>query len=178
MDNYKLKQIWGLCGTYLVVMLVGLILVLWPDSALSLVMKLIAWVLVAAGAYGIFRNATSGIRALRRWIWPAVELLCGIYVLSNPLFFTNLVGRWLGLVLVAQSGWSLRRDTSRATRFSDILTLVVGTVLVILPQTLINTLLGFAGLVLIAIGVINVLSRLSARHLDEGSDPNIIDADE
>ena len=58
-------------------------------------------------------------------------------------------------------------------------TLIAGIVLLLLPKTLINTILGFAGLVLIVIGAINLIDKLRhGNRITDGSDPNIIDADE
>ncbi len=174
MDKDKLKRIWDLCGAYLVMILCGAILLLFPNSAVALVTKVLGWILVASGIYNVIKNLSIHNRDVSHWLWPALYLAMGIFLLSNPLSIGNGIGRCLGLILTVRAVQELRGGRS----LSSMLTLAAGVVLILVPQALFNTLLGFAGILLIAIGVINVWGRLSSRHLEEGSDPNIIDADE
>lgn len=181
MDKNKIKTLWTLFGIPACLILFGLILLLSPDSAVALVTKLIAWILIIAGILTVAKNLMNGSAATTMvdWLWAVLFLLVGGYMLANPLTISNLLGRILGILLVIQGANDLRKSRYGAAKTLGAITLVGGIVLILLPRTLTNTLLGFCGLVLIAIGVINLLGKLREyKQLGAGSDPNIIDADE
>lgn len=177
MDMKKLKKLWDLCGMQLLLILFGAILLLFPDSAVALVTKLIAWILVLVGGVMIFKSL-SRHEDVKKWIMPALGALAGGYMLANPLVVSNLIGRILGVLLIIQGMNDLRKSRYQSAKVLGGLTFGAGLVLMLIPRALVNTLLALVGLVLIVIGVINCADKL--RHggrLEEGSDPNIIDAE-
>lgn len=163
----------------LFLMLCGAVLILFPNSAVALVTKLMACILIGAGVIKAVQNLDRKTSDFGDWIWAAGYFLVGFYLLANPLTISKLAGRVLGLILMISGMQKYRRASYGSGRALGLVSLVAGVVLVVLPKTLINTLLGFCGIVLIVIGGINLLDKLRHdRYLDEGSDPNIIDADE
>lgn len=157
----------------------GAVLLFFPNSAVALVTKLMAFILIVSGIISIIKNLDRKKSGFDAWIWPICYLLGGFYLMANPLTISNLAGRLLGLFLVVTGTQKLRGSTYGSAKALGLVSLVAGIVLVALPKTLINTLLGFCGIVLIIIGGINLLDKLRHdRYLDEGRDPNIIDADE
>ncbi len=174
MDLNKIKTFLKRCAGELFLIFCGAMLALFPDSAVALVTKIIAWVLVVSGLVTIL-GALKGKPDVKTWIIPALGVLLGGYMLTNPLMLSNALGRVMGLFLVIQGAGNLRKDRSRILPG---ITLAAGVILFLIPRTLVNTLLGIAGLVLIVIGAMNLIDKLRhRRYLDEGSDPNIIDAD-
>ncbi len=174
MDLNKIKLFLKRCGGEVFLIFCGAVLTLFPDSAVALVTKIIAWVLVVSGLVTIL-GALKGKPDVKAWIIPALGVLLGGYMLANPLMISNAIGRVMGLFLVIQGAGDLSKGRSRILPG---ITLAAGVILFLIPRALVNTLLGIAGLVLIVIGAINLIDKLCRRrYLDEGSDPNIIDAD-
>lgn len=174
----KLKKIWNLCGMHLVMILCGAVLVLFPDSAVALVTKAVAWFLVIMGVYNAVK-LLSGSRTGKGWFSAIVGLIVGGYILANPLVVSDFLGRFFGILLMIQGLNDLVRSNQKSARALGGLTLLAGLILVLIPRTLVNTLLALVGLVLIVVGIINCIGKLNfGRRLEERNDPNIIDADE
>ena len=163
----------------LFLILCGAVLLFFPNSAVALVTKVMAWILIGSGVLGIIKNLDRKKSGFDAWIWPIGYLLVGFFLLSNPLAISDLAGRVLGLFLMITGVQKFREASYGSGKALGLVSLVSGVVLMALPKTLINTLLGFCGIVLIVIGAINLIDKLRHdRYLDEGRDPNIIDADE
>lgn len=175
MDLNKIKLFLKRCGGEIFLIFCGAMLLLFPDTAVALVTKIVAWVLVIWGLVSIL-SSLKGKVDVKNWIFPALGAIAGGYMLSHPLIISNAIGRVLGLYLVIQGVGDLKKGQSRVLPG---ITLAAGVILFLLPRTLINTLLGAAGLVLLIVGIINLVDKLRHnRYLNEGSDPKIIDADE
>lgn len=179
MDLNKIKLFLKRCGGEVFLIFCGAMLLLFPDTAVALVTKIIAWVLVAIGVFRVMKNLKDSAAYWGDWIYTVLCFLVGGYLLVNPLVISETIGRLLGLLLIFQGMSNLRTNRYGSGKVLGILTVVAGVVLVVIPRTLINTLLGAAGLVLLIVGIINLVDKLRHnRYLNEGSDPKIIDADE
>lgn len=175
MDKRKLKELGKRYGIGAFLILCGAVLILFPDHAVSLVTKLMALVLVATGIYNVIKLILTR-NLSHNPIWTVLYLLVGGYMLSHPMVIADMLGRILGLFLVSQGVSDMTHSAHPRAKNLGLLTLIAGIVLVVLPRTLTDTLLGLVGLILIIVGIINLLGK-SGRALPKG-DPNIIDADE
>lgn len=177
-----MNRIWKLakrCAGEIFLILCGALLLLFPDSAVALVTKIVAWVLVGIGVFKVMKNLKDSAAYWGDWVYTALCFLVGGYLLIHPLAISETIGRLLGLLLILHGMHDLRQSRYGSSKALSILTMVAGVVLVVIPRTLINTLLGVAGLVLLIVGIVNLVDKLRhSRYLEEGSDPNIIDADE
>lgn len=181
MDKQRFKALWRLFCLPVLLIVVGLILMIKPDSAIILVTKLLAWACVIIGAAVAISIATDKSRSgLSGWFWPALCLVAvGVYFLAKPLTLANVIARVIGVVMIIGGVDDLRGSRYGISRGVAILMLVAGVVFVILPSTLIHTVLGVCGLILLIIGVVELLGKLrEMKRLESGSTPNIIDADE
>ena len=153
----------------------GLILLLNPDGAAALVTKLIGWVMVAGGAVMLIRPALKNIHISGgTWVWGGAMIALGVLLLAKPMIMADSLGRFFGTLLLIEGLGNLRSGL----RLVPVLTVAAGVLLVIIPRTLTQTLLGICGIVLIIIGVVNILGKVNQmKYLEKGSDPNIIDAD-
>jgi len=159
-------------------MLLGVLLVLNPDFASAMVVRVLGWFLTLAGiGFGILAVADRR-GAVGKGI-TAVALVCvGGYLLTHPLLLAASVGAMLG-ALIALRGL---RDLflSRRQGHGQILSLIttaVGILLVVLPMTTSRLVFRLCGVVILGIGAARLLDRLKNRpYLEEGDDPNIIDA--
>lgn len=158
----------------------GLILLMNPDSATALVARIIGWLLVIGGAVTAIsmadRNARSGAG---RWIAAAVCVILGVMVLKNPLWLAASIGRFLGILLVIRGGSDVKNSVHQKAKLLALVTLIVGVVLIFMPMTLTRTILRLCGMVVAVIGVVNIMEKIQEmKLLEDGGRPDIIDADE
>jgi len=157
-------------------MVLGLVLLLNPDSAAIVVSRILGWILSLAGIfYGIYAIIGEECRRTGRIITAAVCLILSSVLHANPLILARNIGRVLGILLALEGGQSLLKDTG--SKMLGILTLAGAVVLVMAPMTASRLVFSLCGLVLLCIGGAQLLERLKKKKLDKGTDkPDIIDA--
>ena len=107
------------------------------------------------------------------WVWNGLCILAGLVLLARPLILADLIGRVLGVMILVEGLRHLRDGVD----LKDVLTILGGVILLFLPRTLTNTVLVILGVVLMVIGTTNIILRVKQmKYLEEGDDPNIIDA--
>ena len=154
--------------------LMGLVLVILPDSAAALACAILSWILIAAGA-GYLLFSFLSLRRTANAITGAVCLLLGAFLMRNPLFLVRNLGRVLGVLLAVEGIENLTKDSSGKTM--GLLTLLGAVLLLTAPMTASRLVFILCGLLLVALGVGQILMRLRYRRLQkEDDDPNIIDA--
>lgn len=161
-----------------ILILLGLILTFSPDSATTLLIQIIGWVLIAA-AVGLGLSAVGIPGGLVSKVIGAVIFgVAGIWMVTRPLSLAAWFGRLIGILLLIQGIQDIIYTRSRmGSIFLPLLTAVVGTVLVVLPMTTSRLVFTGIGIVVLIIGVVMLVDRLRHREcLDEPDDPNIIDA--
>lgn len=187
MKKYSPAQLVNMLAMPALTVILGLILLLKPDSASALVGKVLAWVTilaaVALGAGSIFGNtAGRSNRTVAAVICGAV----GLWMLMNPLFLAGIIGRVLGLYLLLrgiQDGRTHFQLTGGKIVFTPGLVLaavttVIGLVLILVPLATSRVLFSVIGIVMICVGAAEGIDRLKGpKLLDEGEDPNIIDVE-
>ena len=167
----------------------GLVLLLFPDFGSSTVAVILAWILMIGGSAGLLIGVLS---------WPAfgfgtmigsgLVLVAGIYILRHPLSLASILGVLLGVLLTAQ-GLGALGDVLRLRRGGglwvpglvlSILTMVFGLILIFSPLTSSRIVMTVVGLVLIVFGAGNLYTHFKAGSCtDSGSGKGrIIDADE
>lgn len=165
----------------------GVILICNPDSASSLIVRILGWVLVLAGtACGISAMMLHPQNRTVRFVAAGVLAVVGLWLLADPMVFTKFVGRVLGLFLMVQGGRDISLNLAsnggklEFTRgmILAIATAVIGLVLLLLPLTTSRLLFTVIGAVMIGLGVSELLDRLKGRpQLEAGGDPDIIDVE-
>lgn len=159
--------------------ILGLILLLNPDSASALVGKILGWVAVLtalAEAFGGGKN--SAVKAILFGI-------VGVLVLRDPLYVAKILGRVLGLALFMwgfggiSRAWRVRGELSVTPgTVLSVAVALIGLVLFFVPMTTSRLVLSGLGVLMIGIGVAEGYDRLrDKKQLEEGSDPNIIDVE-
>lgn len=187
MKKHSPAQLFNMLAMPALTVILGLILLLNPDSASALVGKILAWVTilaaVALGAGSIFgKSAHRNKRTIAAVICGAV----GLWMLMKPLFLTKIIGRVLGLYLLLrglQDGRSHFQLNSGKIVFAPGLVLaavtaLIGLVLILVPLATSRVLFSVIGIVMICVGAAEGIDRLKGpKLLDEGEDPNIIDVE-
>ena len=158
--------------------LLGLVLLVNPDSASALVARLLGWVfgLVAIG-FGISAIANSRGRAGKS-IAAVICALIGGWLGSNPLVLAAWFGRIIGIVLVLDGVQDIGNNRAQGKRYiMPLIVTVVGAVLVVLPMTASRLIFSALGVVVVILGVSMLLDRIRGnKRLNPPDDPNIIDA--
>ena len=164
--------------TPVILILLGLILTFSPDSATTLLIQVIGWVLAAAAA-GLAISAVVQPGGTTGKVLGAVICgVSGIYMVTHPLELAAWFGRLIGILLLIQGIQNILYQRMRSgTVFLPILTAVIGAVLLVLPMTTSRLVFTIIGIIVLVIGGLMLVDRI--RHpagLQEPEDPNIIDA--
>ena len=160
------------------VILLGLVLIVCPDTATALVARILGWILTLIGiGVGIFAIIDRE-HAIRKGM-TAVGFACvGGWLTANPLVLAAWIGRLLGIFMAFRGIRDLMLCASRGySRLLALITVAVGVVLVVLPLTTSRLVFSVCGIVVLLLGVGMLLDRLKQmRYLPQGKDSNIIDA--
>ena len=177
MKQQKWFKYLKLCLAPALLIALGVILIVNPDSASALVAKVIAWALILTGTgLGLRNLLDENDRRVGQIITAAVCLLLGLWLLGNPLILAKSIGRVLGLVVFLQA--MDFRDLGKKPSFGSIVTAILGLILVLVPMTTSRILFVVLGIVLLVVGVTQLVSRLSGRkRIKASEDPDIIDVD-
>lgn len=155
--------------------LLGLVLILVPDSASVVISSIIAWVMGVTGV-GYLLASLIGSRRSTNGITGAVCLLLALFLMRNPLFLARNLGRVLGILLAVEGIDSLVKHP--AGKPMGLLTLVGAFLLLTAPMAASRMVFRLCGLLLAAIAAGQVLMQLRYRRLqkEDDDDSNIIDA--
>ena len=161
-----------------VIMLLGLVLLVNPDSASVLVSRVVGLVLglVAAG-FGVAALAEPRGRAAK--VAAAIFFaVIGGWLGSHPLALAAWVGRIIGIVLLVDGLQDIFASRRQGTTFLfPAVAALIGLVLVVMPMTASRLVFSLCGLAVLIVGVVMLLERLRGRkRMQEPHDPNIIDA--
>ena len=161
-------------GSDLLMAAAGLVLMLNPAGAMAWIIKLLGWILVGFGAAKLIvpvmnhRTVSTG-----SWVWNGLSIAAGVILLTWPLLLVDLMGQVLGVMLLVAG----LRNVRKGMENRDIIMVIGGVVLLVMPRALTNTVMMAIGAVLLALGGIRIAGYIRQRkYLEQGKDPNIIDA--
>jgi uncharacterized membrane protein HdeD (DUF308 family) len=160
------------------VILLGLVLIVNPDSASALIAKLMGWVLIAI-AIGLGISAITSRRStLGKGIAAVMLAVVGGWLTRNPLLLAAWIGRFIGILLMVDGIQDILYARSQGRRhIMPVLLTAVGAVLILLPLTTSRLVFRLCGIVVLILGTAMLADRLKERKaLDEPEDPNVIDA--
>ena len=158
--------------------LLGLILVVNPDTASVLISKLLGYVLtlcaIGAGIAAIFSRTKKAMKV----ICAVVLAMVGGWLVMHPLWLTAWVSRFLGMLILVNSGMDLifALKQNRNVIFHAA-SAAIGVLLILMPMSASRLVFTLCGVAVLVIGGVMFLDRIRGRRwLHEGDDPNIIDA--
>ena len=152
-------------------MVFGLLLLIFPDTASVIIAYGVGGVLLAAG---IFMGICALLdRQVSKGFWALACLSLGGALMGRPLLLARNVGHFLGILLAIEGGSCLRRGSKG---FGTAL-LIAAAVLMFSPMTLSRLVFSLCGAVVLIMGAVMLLRQLKQlRYLPQGKDRNIIDA--
>lgn len=177
----------NLAGIPVILIVVGLILMVSPDSATSLISRILGWVLIAYGVFfGISAFMSLRSKRLPMLFYGVICLFIGTYLVRNPLFLAQGIGKFLGILLGLRGVNGIFDALNVKKRGGSYImglvvgaaTLLLGLWLMLSPLSPTRLLMTVVGIVLVVIGVMNLLSvKNEVKALLSGEDSNIVDAD-
>lgn len=168
-----------------VMVLVGALLIISPDTASALIAKVLGWCCIGVGVCCGF----AAMSAVNRSRLVGIAVLClgvGVFMTAFPLAIASILGRIVGIFLVLLGAGHIRsnlrkKEMSLVYRNGLILGVVqalTGVVLFLAPMTLSRILLNICGWVLAVVGILEGVSAYqNDKRLEGGADPNVIDAE-
>ena len=175
----KKNEIFSLMQLYLapvLVILLGVLLLVNPDSASVLISRLLGGILTILGLFFGIGALTGGRKPAR--LFTALGLLAAGSILSrNPLILTSFAGRIIGLILLLDGIGDLLNARRQGIRgLMPLVVTVLGAVLTLMPMTASRLVFALCGLVVAIVGVMMLLERIRRNRLPRGKDRKIIDA--
>lgn len=170
-------------GSVLLIVL-GALLALNPDSASVLVSVVLGWALIAVGAMLIVGGFVSGGE------WGAIVqgvlfLICGSWLHRNPLMVASILGLVVGIIAI-RHGWRGAENVRQIKRSGGlwvpgavlaVLELLVGVRLIFSPLSVSRLVLTIAGIAMAACGAWELIARNRVQKYIP-RDNRIIDADD
>lgn len=159
------------------VTLLGLLLLINPDSASVLIARILGWGLTIIGiGFGI-AAILDREHAVRKGITAVLFACTGGVLSANPLLLAAWIGRIIGLLIAVRGIRDLLLHSSYGySRVLAMITTAVGVLLVVLPMTTSRLVFSACGLVVLFIGIGMLVDRLKHRNYLPKGDDNIIDA--
>lgn len=158
--------------------LLGLILVVNPDTASALISKLLGYVFVICGIGTGVAAVFSRTGKVGKGIASVVLVIVGGWLMAHPLWLVAWISRFLGMLIMVNSGIELAyaiRQKRNVVFYGA--AVAIGAVLILLPMTASRLVFTLCGIAVLVIGGVMLFDRLRGRRwLHEGDDPNIIDA--
>ena len=163
--------------TPVLMIILGIALILRPDSASALVGKILGWVFILAGVAMAVESLAVRDISTGRVLFSVVALALGVWLIRNPLRLAAALGRIAGLVILLRS----IQDIINATRWKcgmkyALLSGIIGALLILLPMTSSRAIWVILGILVTVVGILTAVDRVKfGRGLPSGDD-NIIDA--
>jgi len=157
-------------GMPVTTIVLGLILLIVPDSASVLIAYGIGGILIFGGI--VFAIGALLDQSLSKGFWALACLSIGGTLAGNPLLLARNLGRFLGIWLAIEGGDCLRKGN----RIFGVVILVAAVALILSPMTLSRLVFSLCGLVVLIIGIGMLADRLKNQKRLHKGDDNIIDA--
>lgn len=159
------------------VVLLGLLLLINPDSASILIARVLGWGLTAIGiGFGI-AAIINRRNAVGKGIIAVLFACTGGVLSANPLLLAAWIGRIIGVLIALRGIRDLFLYATRGySRMLALITAAVGGLLVVLPMTTSRLVFSAIGLLILVVGCGMLIDRLKHRALLPKGDDNIIDA--
>ena len=184
MKKKDAAQLAKLLLTPVMMILLGIVLMVRPDSASALVGRIVGWILILLGGGLIISALRTKDTLAGKIFFAAVALAAGVWLVRNPLRMAAAIGRIAGLLILIRGV----QDIINASRWKcgmryALISAIVGAVLIVLPMTTSRAVWVIVGLLVMVLlgvlvtflGVLMALDRLKpGKLLSDGG--NIIDS--
>jgi uncharacterized membrane protein HdeD (DUF308 family) len=173
----SLSEHWGLVLTYGIVTLVlGIILLVWPDASVTVLAVLLAIQLIVAGVLRIVQAiSTDRLEGAARaliGLSGGLALIVGLLILRDPLqsvlVVTMILGAfWIisGVIEILGAFMGVEREGRGWALLGGALSIVFGAILIEWTDISLRVLVVLSGAWLVVVGVIAVLAAIRLRNV-------------
>ena len=163
--------------TPVLMVILGIVLVVRPDSASALVGKVLGWVLLVVGIGLLVESIAVKELTTSRILFVVVAAALGLWLVRNPLRVAAALGRVAGLLILVRAV----QDIINAARWKcgmkyALISAIVGALLIVLPMTTSRAVWVILGILVVVLGVLIAVDRVKLGKLLPSGDDNIIDA--
>ena len=176
MKKKNMQSMVRLMLTPVLMVILGIVLVVRPDSASALVGKVLGWVLLVVGIGLLVESIAVKELTTSRILFVVVAAALGLWLVRNPLRLAAALGRVAGLLILVRAV----QDIINAARWKcgmkyALLSAIIGGLLILLPMTTSRLVMVLLGLVVIVLGSLMAWDRLKLGKLLSDGDDGIID---
>lgn len=173
-----LKSLLKLLATPVLLVVLGLILLFSPDTASALVGKILGYGILLVGIASGVSAVMDKTGLVLKVILSLAFVILGGWLVRNPMALAEWIGRLVGSVLVVRGVLDLQDGIDWKHGLPmEIVTIVLGVILILLPRTTSRLVITLAGAAVLACGIFTGMRRLGLRkRLREPDESNIIDA--
>lgn len=155
---------------FVVLILLGLVLILWPDASVTGIVRLTAFGLLAAAIVGIImhvvnkeeKKGTKAVKLIQFVLYAAL----GLWILVNPVLFEGFYQIVIGIIIAANALKDLviaiKENKHWAFLALAIISLVLGVIVMCNPFTLFRTFAVISGISLVYSGIVSLLSEIKS----------------
>lgn len=176
MKKHDLKSLIYQLASPVGLILLGLVLLVSPDTASALIARILGWCILLVGVGFVISAIVDRSGTAGKVLGALVCLGIGGWIVGDPLRLAAGIGRFIGILLLIRGGRDFFLSNLREGKVLSAVVAVLGLILVVLPMTTSRLVFRICGLVLLVVGIAMLVERLKERRYLEKGDPNIIDA--
>ena len=164
MKNNQVNRIWA----FVVLILLGVVMIVWPDATVASIVRLTAFGLLASAVVGIVVHAMDKeekktAKALKIAQFALYAAL-GIWILVNPVLFEGFYQIMIGIIIAINAIKDLvvaiRENKHWFFLALAILSLVLGVIVMCNPFTLFRTFAVISGISLVYTGLVSLIGEI------------------
>lgn len=176
MKKHQISALISRFATPVALIVLGLVLLLCPDTASVLIAKVSGWCLILAGMIVAVAMVVDRSWSVTKILTILVLVGLGRWFFSHPLAWAAWGGRIIGVLLLLRGIRDFTQSAFAQGRVLSVVTAVMGVVLLLLPMTASRMVFSLCGFVILAVGGGMLFERIWEGRNGEDDDPNIIDA--
>ena len=153
-----------------ILIILGILLIAWPDASVSTFVRLTAFGLLAVAVVGIAIHAMNkeekkGTKTLKIILFVLYAAL-GVWILVNPILFEGMYQIIIGIIVAANALKDLiiaiKENKHWAFIALAVVSLVLGVVVMCNPFTLFRTFAVISGAALVYSGLVSLINEIKA----------------
>jgi uncharacterized membrane protein HdeD (DUF308 family) len=156
----------GISGA--VALVLGLLVLFWPDATLSVIAFFFGLYFLISGAVrvvnGIVAPMSAGLRILGIVVGMLLFIL-GVAAIRNPIPSLTVLGMVVGVAWIVEGIMALTENESGGSRWYGItfgvLSIIAGVVVLFLPVESLAALVIFGGIFLVVLGIVQIVRAIT-----------------
>ncbi len=164
----------------LIMVILGLFFIFFPGSAISITVKVVGIAFVVIGA--IMAGSLLAAYSPYTMTTAIILILFGILCIASPGFIASFVIKAIGIMILINEliriyeAYKIKGKSDKFIQYVivDILTLILGIVLIAIPLDIAGAIVIVIGVILLVLGISNIITAIrvykDGRYVDDGTD--------